>query len=154
MRSQVSSDSSGNISREPPPALLISTCKPPYTLTVWATAASTADRSVTSHGRKVASPPSARMRLLDRAAFRFAARENRRLRSFLREEAGGGFSDSAVAAGNQGHFVVQPAWHACVSFPWAAWWKFHFAGALSRQLSGWHSLGRADARLTAGAYID
>jgi hypothetical protein len=50
-------------------------------------------------------------RFLDSAAFGFAAGEDGYFGSFLRETAGGGFADAAVASGNHGHFVLQTTWH-------------------------------------------
>jgi hypothetical protein len=54
--------------------------------------------------------------LLNRAAFRLPAGEDGYFCSFLRKAASGGFTNSAVAAGNHGYFVLKPACHALVSF--------------------------------------
>jgi hypothetical protein len=54
--------------------------------------------------------------ILDGAAFLLAAGQDHYFCSFLREAASGGFAYSAVAAGYQGYFILQTAWHGWDSF--------------------------------------
>ena len=115
------------------PALLTSTSMGPSLASVAATAVSTLARSVMSHLKASAVPPSARIaagHLLGRLEVEV---EDRDTRAFVAEAAAGGAADAAATAGNDDGLVVEIASSCVLSLAeWAGCIKIASIAALDR----------------------